>query len=241
MWEITLIVLTMALTLLGERLVNAPRDVRRNNQRIGNRDEDLSTWIEDEAQVLRRETIRANIQTRPQRYAYLAEFESKQLRNQLLRRYRDQLRDAERVVRDVRASEQLTHQVLRRLLASRSLDWQHPSITPRPSSAGRPRPNKRPRSTSRSWSATLESWANGRWPRRADSPRNAVREQDKDIPAPKPQPTDPRGTSTFPPISVAQGGSQGRSAPDPAGVDGRPSSASIEQGRIRTRRHNRYQ
>lgn len=115
MLEISLIVLTVGLTLLGERLVNAPRDIRRNDQRIGNRDEDLSTWIEDEAEVLRRETIRVNIQRRPQRYAYLAGFEAKQLRDQLLRRYRDQVRDAERVARDVWASEQLAHQVLRRL------------------------------------------------------------------------------------------------------------------------------
>lgn len=115
MLEISLIVLTVGLTLLGERLVNAPRDIRRNNHRISNRNENLSTWIEDEAEVLRRETIRVNIQRRPQRYAYLAEFEAKQLRDQLLRRYRDQVRDAERVTQDVWASEQLAHQVLRRL------------------------------------------------------------------------------------------------------------------------------
>jgi hypothetical protein len=115
MVEVALIVLTVGLTLLGERLVNAPRDIRRNNGRIVNRDEDLATWIEDEAKALRRETIKVNIQKRPQRYAYLGEFETKQLRHQLLRRYRDQLRDAERVMRDVRASEQLPHRVLRRL------------------------------------------------------------------------------------------------------------------------------
>lgn len=115
MVEVALIALTVGLTLLGERLVSAPRDIGRNDERIANRDEDLSAWIEDEAKLLRRETIKINIQKRPQRYTYLGEFEVRQLRDQLLRRYRDQVRDAERVVRDVHASEQLPHRVLRRV------------------------------------------------------------------------------------------------------------------------------
>ncbi len=114
------LVLGAVVGLLIQRAYNVPRDIRRHDERIKNRDEDLITWIEDDQKQLRRETISLNIADSSARRRkmppYLLAFQQQQLKDQVLHRYRDQLRDAERVARDVELSEQLPHRLTRRAL-----------------------------------------------------------------------------------------------------------------------------
>lgn len=114
--------------LLVQRAYNVPRDIRRHDERIRNRDEDLITWIEDDQKQLRRETITLNIADSRgggrEMPPYLVAFQQHQLKDQVLHRYRDQLRDAERVARDVELSEQLPHRLMRR-----ALRWPVPALT----------------------------------------------------------------------------------------------------------------
>jgi hypothetical protein len=107
---LTLIVLTLA----AERCVNVPRDIRRNNERVRNRDEDLTTWIKDDKKQARRETLRVYVaESRKTEGPDYSVSQIQGIKNQVLQRYRDQLRDAERVVRDVKLSEQFPHRLVR--------------------------------------------------------------------------------------------------------------------------------
>jgi hypothetical protein len=104
-------------TLLVERLYNVPRDIRRNDELISNRDEDLRTWIEDDDAELRKQHL--VIMAREARKSAGPDYslvEYQQLKDQVAHRYRDQLRDAERTVRDLALSEQLPHRFARRFL-----------------------------------------------------------------------------------------------------------------------------
>lgn len=104
-------------TLLVERLYNVPRDIRRNDELVRNRDEDLQTWIEDDDAELRKQHL--VIMAREARKSAGPDYslvEYQQLKDQVAHRYRDQLRDAERTVRDLALSEQLPHRLARRLL-----------------------------------------------------------------------------------------------------------------------------
>ncbi len=116
MSQVLLTILAVALTLLGERAFNGPRDIRRGDERIRNRDEDLRAWIAREAESLRSAGIGLDLDRRPRKYEYLRAYEKQKLKDQTLKRYGDQLRDAERVVREVRISEQAHHGLLRRLM-----------------------------------------------------------------------------------------------------------------------------
>lgn len=105
------------LTLALERVVNVPRDIRRDDERIRNRDEDLQSWIEDDDKRLKQEQLRIlaseSVKSAgPDLSAVLYQ----QARDQLVHRYRDQLRDAERIRREVELSEQLLHGIARRVL-----------------------------------------------------------------------------------------------------------------------------
>lgn len=127
MSQILLTVLAVALTLLGERAFNGPRDIRRADERIRNRDEDLRAWIEEEAKALRRASIGLVADRRSRRYEYLRAYERQKLKEQTLKRYGDQLRDAERLVREVQTSEQAHHAFLRMLMRRPTPDLLAPS------------------------------------------------------------------------------------------------------------------
>jgi hypothetical protein len=104
------------LFLLGW-LYRLPVVIRRNDERIRNRDEDLRTWIGDDDSELRNGYLRILL-AEPVKSAgpdtSLVQYQ--QLKNEVVHRYRDQLRDAERTVRDVALSEQIPHRLMRRLL-----------------------------------------------------------------------------------------------------------------------------
>ena len=111
MLEAALIVL---LTLVLERAANVPRDIRRNDDRVRNRDEDLRTWIEDDDRQLKQEQLRILASESVKSAGPdLSIFLYQQAKDQLVHRYRDQLRDAERIRREVVLSEQVPHRILR--------------------------------------------------------------------------------------------------------------------------------
>lgn len=111
MLEAALIVL---LTLVLERAANVPRDIRRNDDRVRNRDEDLRTWIEDDDKQLKQEQLRILASESVKSAGPdLSIFLYQQAKDQLVHRYRDQLRDAERIRREVVLSEQVPHRILR--------------------------------------------------------------------------------------------------------------------------------
>lgn len=111
-------VFIVLLTLVLQKAANVPRDLRRNDERVRNRDEDLRTWIEDDDAQLNQEELRIlaseSVKSAGPDYS-IALYQ--QVKDQLVHRYRDQLRDAERTRREVALSEQLRHRVARRVLA----------------------------------------------------------------------------------------------------------------------------
>jgi hypothetical protein len=105
------------LTLVLERAANVPRDIRRNDERVRNRDEDLRTWIEDDDKQLKEEQLRILASESVKSAGPdLSIVLYQQIKDQLIHRYRDQLRDAERIREEVALSEQLLHAIARRLL-----------------------------------------------------------------------------------------------------------------------------
>lgn len=104
------------LTLIVDRGANVFRDIRRNNQSIRDRDEDLSTWIADDKKEARRETLRIYVaEARKTEGPDYSVSQIQGIKNQVLHRYRDQLRQAERTVRNVELTEQMHHRLVRRL------------------------------------------------------------------------------------------------------------------------------
>jgi hypothetical protein len=104
------------LLLLGW-LYHLPVVIRRNDERIRNRDEDLRTWIEDDDAELRDGHLRILLGEQVKSAGPdVSLVQYQQLKNEVVHRYRDQLRDAERTVRDVALSEQIPHRLMRRLL-----------------------------------------------------------------------------------------------------------------------------
>jgi len=104
------------LTLAADRGVNVFRDIRRNNQSIRDRDEDLTTWVEDDKKQVRLETIRIHAaEARKTEGPDYSVSQIQGIKNQVVQRYRDQLRGAERAVRDVELAEQVHHRLVRRL------------------------------------------------------------------------------------------------------------------------------
>ncbi|HXS33031.1 MAG TPA: hypothetical protein VN758_04555 [Solirubrobacterales bacterium] len=129
MLGVALIVITVLFTVLAERIYNVPREMRRNNERIRNRDEDLRTWIEDDRKQARREVIRIHLaeSRRTDDGPDYSVSQIQRVKDEVLHRYRDQLRDAERVVRDVRLSEQLPHRLARRIFGKAVPDLTAPT------------------------------------------------------------------------------------------------------------------
>jgi hypothetical protein len=116
MADVLLIVVTVLVTLLVERTYSVPRDLRRHDERVFNRDEDLRTWIEDNRKLVRRDFIRIwSAEARRKSGPDYSVSQCQKVKTEVLQRYRDQLRDAERVVRDVKLSEQLPHRLWRHI------------------------------------------------------------------------------------------------------------------------------
>lgn len=106
----------VVLTLVVDRGANVFRDIRRNNQTIRDRDEDLTTWIEDDKKEARRETLRVYVaEARKTEGPDYSVSQIQGIKNQVLQRYRDQLRQTERTVRNVEVNEQMHHRLVRRL------------------------------------------------------------------------------------------------------------------------------
>jgi hypothetical protein len=92
--QLALIVAGLVVLLLGaRRLVVVSRQVSRNNRRIRLRDADLAAWIEDCDEAL----IDAGYEET----------------DEALDRYAEQLRDAQRTLQAVAASESAAHRVVR--------------------------------------------------------------------------------------------------------------------------------
>lgn len=111
-------VVIVLLTLILERAANVPRDIRRSDAHIRNRDEDLRTWIEDDDRHLKTEHLRIlaseSVKSAGPDLSILL---YQQAKDQLVHRYRDQLRDAERARGEIVLSEQVLHRLARRILA----------------------------------------------------------------------------------------------------------------------------
>ena len=117
MSDVPLIVATVVITLLAERSYVVPRDLRRNDERIRNTDEDLRTWIEDNRILVRRDFLRIwAAEARRKSGPDYSVGRCQKVKTEVLLRYRDQLRDAERVVSDVRLSEQFPHRLWRHMI-----------------------------------------------------------------------------------------------------------------------------
>lgn len=104
------------LTLVVERVVNVPRDLRRNDERIRNRDEDLATWIEDTDAELAKQLRVTRAPERDFAQAMTGMATTFGLHRDAQHRYRDQRREAERLVRDVQLSEGVAHRAARQVL-----------------------------------------------------------------------------------------------------------------------------
>src|SRR5207247_721096 len=100
-----------------QRATVVPRDIRRHDERVRNRDEDLGTWVEDDNRWLARETS-AKLQV-ARAHGVAEGGAPAQIRQKLstivVQRYRDQLRDAERVRREVQIEEGFLHRWVRSL------------------------------------------------------------------------------------------------------------------------------
>lgn len=108
--------IVIVLTLVADRGANVFRDIRRNSQSIRDRDEDLTTWIEDDKKLVRLETIRVHAaEARKTEGPDYSVSQIQGIKNQVLQRYRDQLRQAKRTVRDVELAEQIHHRLVRRI------------------------------------------------------------------------------------------------------------------------------
>ncbi|HET8815713.1 MAG TPA: hypothetical protein VFM51_12275 [Solirubrobacterales bacterium] len=115
--EVLLIVTPALITFLVGRSYTVPSDVRRNDERIINRDEDLGTWIADNRRLVRRDFLRIwAAEARRKDGPDYSVSQCQKVKNEVLRRYRDELRDSERVVRDVWLAEQLPHRLWRRII-----------------------------------------------------------------------------------------------------------------------------
>lgn len=133
-----------AAAVLLKRLLDMPGEIRRNDERVRNRDEDLARWISDDDRFIERE-CHDKLQVANAAGVASGGFPAQSRRKitaHALHRYRDQVVDAERVVRDVRISERTIHRVLRKL-------WRRPVPT-----LGAP---ERQRAVLEKWTATQQS------------------------------------------------------------------------------------
>jgi hypothetical protein len=116
MTELPMIVITVLLTLVVERCYSVPRDIRQNNERIQNRDEDLRCWLEETRMQVRRDHLRIWAREAPETDGYdYSVSECSKVKKDALQRYQEQLREAERAIREVQLSEQLPHRAFRKV------------------------------------------------------------------------------------------------------------------------------
>ncbi|MFN8161371.1 MAG: hypothetical protein U0R52_10065 [Solirubrobacterales bacterium] len=103
-----------AVATLVVLIASVPRRIRRNDQAIRDRDDDLARWIEDDRQDYRRELIRIIIGkqngTIQPRYA---DSQHEAARKQVLRRYENEARAAERLRSDLALTEHWPHRLVR--------------------------------------------------------------------------------------------------------------------------------
>lgn len=124
MSQISLVVLSVVLALLAERVYSAPRDIRRNSRQIARRNEDLESWIEQEDKALTN-----TVRKLARRIAELNDpevFEETAIedwglsfvppKRAVLGRLRDQVREVARLEEDIEAGEQVHHRVARWIL-----------------------------------------------------------------------------------------------------------------------------
>lgn len=110
-------VFIVLLTLVLERAANVPLDIRRHDAHVRNRDEDLRSWIEDDDRQLKAEHLRILASESVKSAGPdLSIFLYQQAKDQVVQRYRDQLRDAERTRLEIVLSEQVLHRIVRRVL-----------------------------------------------------------------------------------------------------------------------------
>lgn len=108
-------VLSAVIALFGKRVLDVPGEVRQHDARIRNRDEDLATWIADDDQTVSRRhaELKQSAFVQSGIHAHLARSEMRRLHGKVQHRYRDQLREAARLVREIEVSERLSHRLYR--------------------------------------------------------------------------------------------------------------------------------
>lgn len=113
-----LLIVGAVASVVISRGYNVPREVRRNNRRIEHTDQDLATWIDDEQKGQRRARLRLLIERKAALDKGAPDYSLSRLqafKDEVLHRYRDQRRGAERLVSEVEDEEQLPHRVWRSL------------------------------------------------------------------------------------------------------------------------------
>ena len=113
---VLLLIVGAVASVVISRGYNVPREVRRNNRRIEHADQDLTTWIEDEQKGQRRARIRSIIERQAAKEKGGPDYSLTRLqtaKDEVLHRYRDQRRGAERLVMEIEDEEQAPHRMWR--------------------------------------------------------------------------------------------------------------------------------
>ena len=116
MEAVLLLIVGAVASVVISRGYNVPREVRRDNRRIEHANQDLATWIEDEQKGQRRARIRSIIERQQALEKGGPDYSLTQLqaaKDEVLHRYRDQRREAERLVMEIEDEEQAPHRVWR--------------------------------------------------------------------------------------------------------------------------------
>lgn len=98
------------------RSYQVPRRVRLHDERVGNRNEDLRCWLEETQKQVRREFLRiwAAEARRADDGPDFSVSQCQKVKKDALSRYETELRDAQRVIRNVDLHEHLLHRLVRR-------------------------------------------------------------------------------------------------------------------------------
>jgi hypothetical protein len=123
--ELLLAIIGLILTVLGLRYWDVPRQVRKHNRRMRNQNEDLATWIDDVDADLTSELNKLALehsdrQRKPAKRRvewppYLRKFVRQRAKEEVLKRFGDRKREAERYREDIEDDEGLAHRLWRRL------------------------------------------------------------------------------------------------------------------------------
>jgi hypothetical protein len=99
------------------RLIKVPGSVHRNDELVRNRNEDLRTWVQDDDRAMEADIGAKILLAHEAGVGYggaPAQIRAK-VTSIFEHRYRDQLRTAERIAREVRLGEGLPHRMFRRM------------------------------------------------------------------------------------------------------------------------------